>query len=338
MTERKRPTQAEYVVLTPDSPYDEAKSRERRAAVLSDEEIEYQMSIGNIVIFPYHPDQLQSSSYDLRLGEYFYREHRPEPGVTLYSPWSEDDVRRVWGEPQQAVLASERFSREPLPGGVFPDDRVILMPPKSRILGHTQEFIGGRKEITTSMQARSSMGRNAITVCECAGWGDVGYINRWTMEITNNFEDQTVVLVVGRRIAQMIFQRTGPTRQTYSLKGKYQTYPDLDSLVAHWKPEDMLPKMWKDREIQPGYEPPQPVVIRRESPFSERVIERYDRVYGDDMWLLLDQESLEVYWNSNECVDYQELLARCSDEIRNRPLRYVKMGALRRSLKQDIRS
>jgi hypothetical protein len=33
--------------------------------------------------------------------------------------------------------------------------------------------------VTTMMKARSSLGRNFIEICKCAGWGDVGYINRW---------------------------------------------------------------------------------------------------------------------------------------------------------------
>jgi len=40
---------------------------------------------------------------------------------------------------------------------------------------------------------------------QCAGWGDVGYINRWTMEITNNSRFYAIPLVVGRRIAQIVF-------------------------------------------------------------------------------------------------------------------------------------
>lgn len=33
----------------------------------------------------------------------------------------------------------------------------------------------------------------------------MGYINRWTMEITNNSQHYSIPLVVGRRIAQIVF-------------------------------------------------------------------------------------------------------------------------------------
>ncbi len=33
----------------------------------------------------------------------------------------------------------------------------------------------------------------------------IGYINRWTMEITNNSRHYAIPLVVGRRVAQIVF-------------------------------------------------------------------------------------------------------------------------------------
>jgi len=101
------------------------------------------------------------------------------------------------------------------------------------------------------MKARSSMGRNFIEVCKCAGWGDVGYVNRWTMEITNNSRHYSIPLVVGRRIAQIVFFDTDGTLQgrSYSDTGKYQSSTDIESIMAQWKPADMLPKMYMDKDI-----------------------------------------------------------------------------------------
>lgn len=56
------------------------------------------------------------------------------------------------------------------------EDLIIWVAPGETILGHTEEFIGGRHNVTTMMKARSSMGRNFIEVCKCAGWGDVGML------------------------------------------------------------------------------------------------------------------------------------------------------------------
>jgi len=159
----------------------------------------------------------------------------------------------VWGtEAFTAIRASEAFKDAPNFDwiGISPDDMVILLDPGETILAHTDEFIGGKNHITTMMKARSSLGRNFIEVCKCAGWGDVGYTNRWTMEITNNSRHYTIPLVVGRRIAQIIFFETGPVlKDDYTSSGKYNTTTDLEVLKRTWQPSAMLPKLYLDRDV-----------------------------------------------------------------------------------------
>ena len=130
---------------------------------------------------------------------------------------------------------------------------LIWISPVESILAHTIEFIGGRTTVTTMMKARSSMGRNFIEVCKCAGWGDIGYVNRWTMEITNNSRNYSIPLVVGRRIAQIVFFDSDGTDGTdYAKGGKYQSSLDVNEVKKMWTPYDMLPRMYLDREIKSG--------------------------------------------------------------------------------------
>jgi len=128
------------------------------------------------------------------------------------------------------------------------------MRPGERILAHTHEFIGIKAPGTSTMQARSTWGRNGVAVCLDAGWGDPGYINRWTMEIYNMNQHHSVLLPVGERIAQIVFHETGEVEGEYSnLSGKYQNYAadDLPNLIKNWRPEQMLPRAFKDERQKP---------------------------------------------------------------------------------------
>jgi dCTP deaminase len=221
-------------------------------SALSDKRILEYMKEDRVVITPFNKKNLNTSSYDVTLGDYYYREQRPEPGRAIYSPWSESDVRRIWGEPQKAMKVAHYMKSLGITslGGINKNDYIIPIAPGETILSHTNEYIGGKDGITTMMKARSSMGRNFIEVCKCAGWGDVGYTNRWTMEITNNSRDFAIPLVVGRRIAQIVFFEVGEIlSKDYVNEGKYQTDTDIEKLKKQWVPESMLPKMWKDREV-----------------------------------------------------------------------------------------
>lgn len=221
---------------------------------LSDRKILEEMKKGDVIISPFKKENLATSSYDVTLGEYFFREqHNSKHHHHVYNIWSKAHTDYVWGTvPEKAqkakdVLKNYNFAWD----GISPDDKIILLRPGETILAHTNEFIGGREHITTMMKARSSMGRNFIEVCKCAGWGDVGYINRWTMEITNNSQHYSIPLVVGRRIAQIIFFETGPIlNKDYSEKGKYQTTTDLKKMMKEWNPNSMLPKVYLDRDIK----------------------------------------------------------------------------------------
>lgn len=220
---------------------------------LSDKKILAELKTGDIVIEPFNRKHLATSSYDVTLGEYYFAEQNPPHFENLYNIYNKQHVSRVWGtKPHRAKTAKEvlknyRFDFK----GISPKDKIILLAPGETILAHTQEFIGGRRHITTMMKARSSLGRSFIEVCKCAGWGDVGYTNRWTMEVTNNSKHYYIPLVVGRRIAQIIFFETGPIlKSDYAQQGKYQSDASLSVLKKSWKPETMLPRLYLDRDVK----------------------------------------------------------------------------------------
>ncbi|OGZ30987.1 MAG: hypothetical protein A2835_01900, partial [Candidatus Niyogibacteria bacterium RIFCSPHIGHO2_01_FULL_45_28] len=174
--------------------------------LLSRDAILRHMKEGNIIIDPYEPKKLKTTSYDVTLGEYFWRESHPNGGHTIHNIYDDASTKRIWSGPHEAKT-TEKFSEEMNMkfSNIKPGDKIIMIHPGETILAHTQEYVGGRTKCVGKMYARSSLGRNFIEVCKDAGWGDVGYFNRWTMEVTNNSQHFTIPLVVGRRIAQMVF-------------------------------------------------------------------------------------------------------------------------------------
>jgi len=221
--------------------------------VLSDKAIREARARGDLVIEPFDEACVNTSSYDVTLGEYLFRESAPQGAdARIYNMYDAAEVKRVWGSVERAPTYNELVAHGELPPdlvNIAPEDRIVLLKPGETILGHTQEFIGGVRNITTKMQARSSMGRNFIEVCKCSGFGDVGYASRWTMELTNNSQHYIIPLIVGRRLAQIVFFQTPPVEGLY--KSKYQAF-DAKEVFSKWSPEDMLPKLNLERELRQG--------------------------------------------------------------------------------------
>jgi len=222
--------------------------------LLSRDQIIKHIERGTIVIDPFSEKRLKTTSYDVTLGEWYWREKAPAGRSTIHNLYDEESTARVWEGPFQAESVEALLERLDLEFKNIPKDaRVILLGPKETVLAHTQEFIGGRDICVAKMYARSSMGRNFVEVCKDAGWGDVGYFNRWTMEVTNNSQYYTIPLVVGRRIAQMVFYQVAPLEKRevdyVGEGGKYQRSQDLAELKKSWDPMMMLPQMHLDWEV-----------------------------------------------------------------------------------------
>jgi dCTP deaminase len=218
---------------------------------LSDLSIKTGLKDGEIIIHPFNSDDLGSASYDVRLGKYFYEARKGSPNLNnpeFYNIYSERNMRKVWGESQIGKLAADWKRAYPNADwdNIHDDDTIIMLGPHANLLCHTYEFIGARVNSTTMMKARSSIGRSLINVCQCAGMGDIGYFNRWTMEIYNR-DSYHIPLVVHRRVAQIVFLPTGPSEQTYI--SKYQDNDNIDVLEKFWNPDLMLPRLDRDKDI-----------------------------------------------------------------------------------------
>ncbi len=186
--------------------------------LLSDKRVLEERAAGNIVIEPFDERQLGTNSYDCRLGPWYFE---PTKYFEIIDFTDEDQALAFWGEPRRASEA-------------------IVVKPGTTILAHTDEVVGAKNGITTTMHARSSIGRSSLSVCKCAGVGDVGYISRWTMEISNH-STCSISIPVGIRICQIKFDFVGETLKEY--RGKY-------GQEARWTPYDMLPRLYRDWDVE----------------------------------------------------------------------------------------
>jgi len=250
------------------------KDRVMGAGIYSDRELEVGLELGHVICEP-RPKKVNGSSIDVRLGENFYLAGDARNISAIFNPFDKEDTERYFGEPlvarpfayviekvfneiranetlttQEKKRRLESFEGHEAIQNIDEEHPLILLRPRERILGHTEEFIGIQAPGTTSMQSRSTTGRMGVASCFCAGWGDPGYINRWTMEINNLNENEYVPLPIHMRIAQIVMSATGPVATEYAkATGKYQTSnsTDLQSLMANWKAEDnMKPQAYKD--------------------------------------------------------------------------------------------
>jgi len=223
--------------------------------VYSNKQILQAMKNGHVVIHPFIKDHLAGSSIDVTLGNWYYRTERPSEGG-FYNPFDQKAVEQYFSGAMQAEIHKDwakKHGRKPFIN-IPLDQQIIVLRPHERILAHTHEFVGIKAPGTSTMQARSTWGRNGVAVCLDAGWGDPGYINRWTMEIYNMNQHESVVLPVGERIAQIVFYETGEVDGEYKkLSGKYQSEAsdNLEKIVLDWRPEQMLPRAYKDDRRKP---------------------------------------------------------------------------------------
>lgn len=225
-------------------------------SVYSNRQIKQAVKSGHIVFHPFVAKHIAGSSVDVTLGNWYYRTERPSEGG-FYNPFDELAVKRYFGGGPYKAQPHDDWAAQHgrrLFKNIPKKHPIIVLRPGERILAHTHEFIGIKAPGTSTMQARSTWGRNGVAVCLDAGWGDPGYINRWTMEIYNMNQHESVVLPIGERVAQMVFYETGPVDSEYTkLSGKYQAKSsgDLKTIIRNWKPEQMLPRAYGDKRRQP---------------------------------------------------------------------------------------
>lgn len=157
--------------------------------ILSGREIEMQRLSGKIEIEDFNESRLGPNSYNLRLGD----------KLLTYT--------------NMILDAKQKNDVEEL---VIPPDGIVLKPGRL-YLGETMEYTR-TDGFVPLVEGRSSVGRLGINIHATAGFGDVGFCGRWTLELSCV---QPVKIYAGMEICQIYYHTIqGKIAKKYS--GKYQ--------------------------------------------------------------------------------------------------------------------
>lgn len=163
--------------------------------MLTGEEIIAQVNTGTILISPFHIQHVGPNSVDLTLSSTLLRYE--DPILDMKVP---PRVREIEMDPNEG----------------------FVLQANAGYLGLTQE-IAGSEYFVPMVDGRSSIGRLFLDVHATAGRGDLGFVNRWTLELTA--KDRPIRIYPGVRIAQIYFFETVGERNRF-YKGKYNTKAD----------------------------------------------------------------------------------------------------------------
>jgi dCTP deaminase len=183
--------------------------------ILSSKEIREEMHRGKIVIQPFAESQLNPNSYNLRLD------------AQLLTYDTENHYTRNDREGVDLAYPCRTVAHK-IP------DRGYWLEPGRLYLGSTQEYTETHG-LVPCIEGRSSIGRAGVAIHVTAGFGDIGFRGRWTLEIT---VVHPVKIYHGMEICQICYFRTGDFDRSYGGKYINQTGP-LPSKI--WQEVQKLP-------------------------------------------------------------------------------------------------
>ena len=156
-------------------------------------------------------------------------------GKIVIDPW---DEKKVGANSYDVTLLPKLkvYNRVILDPRVKNPTRDIEIPEKGYLLkkgdfylGSTLEYNANKSnDIVPMLEGRSSVARLGLTIHITAGFGDIGFCGRWTLEIVPAMD---IWVYPGMPIGQLYWVRTNPTDRCY--KGKYQDQKDIIASKLH---------------------------------------------------------------------------------------------------------
>lgn len=180
----------------------------------ADSKIIKELLKGNINITPFSIEQLNSNSYDFRLGDVisiYSKDSISEADATRLKLNEIDDFVNL-PDTASSVTIDTRSKTDTF---TFTFDEITIMA--NRLVLMTTKEVIGTKVHHISLHAKSSTGRSGLQVCGDAGWGDTGFDTHWTLEVVGKFNTK---LYKDMKIGQAVFSKTdGHVLQPYN--GRY---------------------------------------------------------------------------------------------------------------------
>lgn len=167
--------------------------------ILTGKEIELQIKHGRINITPFDVKNLQPNSYDLHLDCINYKELH---GTCAKISSNQKEIIPLYYDKSVDITQDDLFG-------------IALQPNKLYLFStiestHTDHY-------APMLEGVSSNARMGITIHESAGFGDVGFNGKWTLEISVKVPTP---VYHGMRIAQICFHSLVGEIELY--KGRYQ--------------------------------------------------------------------------------------------------------------------
>lgn len=188
--------------------------------ILTDTSIIEAREYRRLLIEPYDQNQLQPSSYDVRLDKFFQIfDIDPRKNFTrTFDPTIDKPVMREITVPPDTGIVID-------PGGFMLGQTVerIGLPtgnPNARFVWEKENDIVGR------IEGKSSLGRIGLLIHATAGYIDPGFEGNITLELSN-VSPQAIKLTPGMLIAQVSFSTmTGCVAKPYAGKYNGQSRPE----------------------------------------------------------------------------------------------------------------
>lgn len=194
--------------------------------MLTGEGIKNAILTGDIMISDFDEKRLNPNSYNLRLGDKLlvYRLTKHHLAIR-----TDHDKCTTFGNMLYEItddLMNTNYldprKDNPTIEYLIPENGFILYPGEL-YLGTTMERTFTEKYVPM-ISGRSSIGRLGIDIHKTAGFGDIGFDGKWTLEIVATVP---VLVYPGMEICQIYFESPeGPTGIKYN--GRYQNQEDVE--------------------------------------------------------------------------------------------------------------